>query len=74
MKAKELRERSDQELAELSAQLKKELFHNRMRNATGQLSDTSQLGKAKKTLARINLIVGERARAAARSQSAGSEA
>jgi large subunit ribosomal protein L29 len=73
MKAKELRERSEQELVELSAQLRKELFQNRMKNATGQLTDTSALRKAKKTLARINAIATERGRAAAQ-KSSGSEA
>jgi large subunit ribosomal protein L29 len=74
MKAKELRERSEQELSELRAQLHKELFQNRMKNATGQLSDTSSLKKTKKTLARINAIAGERSRAAAAQKSSGSEA
>jgi large subunit ribosomal protein L29 len=72
MKAKELRERSEQELSELGAQLRKELFQNRMKNATGQLTDTSSLKKAKKTLARINAIAGERKRAA--EKSSGSQA
>lgn len=71
MKAKDLRERTDQELAELEGQLRRELFSNRMKNATGQLADTSQLKKAKRSLARIGLIQSERKRAPA---GAGSEA
>jgi large subunit ribosomal protein L29 len=78
MKAKELRERSEQELKDLGAQLRKELFQNRMKNATGQLGDTSTLKKAKKTLARVNSIASERAAAtkksAAAAKSTGSEA
>jgi large subunit ribosomal protein L29 len=70
MKAKELRERSDQELSELAAQLRKELFQNRMKNATGQLSDTSSLKKTKTTLARIKAIAGERSLSAAAAKSA----
>jgi large subunit ribosomal protein L29 len=70
MKAKELRERSAQELSELDAQLRKELFQGRMKNATGQLTDTSSLNKTKKTLARIKAIAHERSRAAASEKAA----
>jgi large subunit ribosomal protein L29 len=75
MKAKDLRDRNDQELSELDLQLRRELFSNRMKNATGQLTDTSQIKKAKRSLARIGLILGERKRAAqsALSQKTGSE-
>ena len=61
MEAKELRERSEQDLAELQSQLKRDLFGNRMKNFTGQLSDTSLLRKARRDLARIRLILAERA-------------
>jgi large subunit ribosomal protein L29 len=60
MKAKELRERSDQDLGELKAQLERELFGSRMKNHTGQLDDTSLLGKARRDLARIAQIQGQR--------------
>jgi large subunit ribosomal protein L29 len=75
MKAKDLRDRNDQELSELDAQLRRELFSNRMKNATGQLTDTSQIKKATRSLARIGLIRGERKRSAqsAVSQKTGSE-
>jgi large subunit ribosomal protein L29 len=61
MKAKELRERSDQDLVELSRQITRDLFGQRMKNLTGQLDDTSQLRKARRDLARIVLIQSERA-------------
>ena len=64
MKAKELRERSDAELVELSLQLTRDLFGHRMKNQTGQLDDTSQLRKARRDLARIAQVRGEKARAA----------
>jgi large subunit ribosomal protein L29 len=70
MKAKELRDRSDEELKSLSQQLERDLFGIRMKNFTSQLDDTSQLGKTRRDLARIALIRGERSRAA---QKAGSE-
>jgi large subunit ribosomal protein L29 len=60
MKAKELRERSDQELVELSQKLKRDLFGIRMKNSTGQLDDTSLLAKARKDLARIAQIRSKR--------------
>jgi large subunit ribosomal protein L29 len=60
MKAKELRERSDQDLVELSRQIARDLFGQRMKNLTGQLDDTSQLRKGRRDLARIVLIQSER--------------
>jgi len=63
MKAKDLRERTIQDLSELRAQLQKDLFSYRMKNHTGQLEDTSLLNKTKKDLARIELILSERATA-----------
>ncbi len=65
MKAKDLRERTTDDLGELRAQLEKDLFSFRMKNHTGQLEDTSLLMKTRRDLARIQLILGERARAAA---------
>jgi large subunit ribosomal protein L29 len=60
MKAKDLRERSTQDLGELRAQLEKELFSYRMKNHTGQLENTSLLGKTRRDLARIQLILSQR--------------
>jgi large subunit ribosomal protein L29 len=65
MKAKELRDRSDTDLAELSRQITRDLFGQRMKNQTGQLDDTSQLRKARRDLARIAQVRGEKARQAA---------
>jgi large subunit ribosomal protein L29 len=66
MKAKDLRERTTEDLGELRAQLEKDLFSYRMKNHTGQLEDTSLLGKTRRDLARIQLIVSQRATAAAK--------
>jgi large subunit ribosomal protein L29 len=60
MKAKELRERTTEDLAELKDQLKKDLFNFRMKNHVKQLDDTSLLNRTKKDIARIELILGER--------------
>lgn len=61
MKFKELKERSTEDLAQLREMTKKDLFSFRMKNATGQLEDTSLIGKARKDLARIELILQQRA-------------
>jgi large subunit ribosomal protein L29 len=60
MKAKDLRERSTEDLAELKTSMEKDLFSHRMKNATDQLGDTSLLGKARKDIARVELILHER--------------
>jgi len=65
MKAKDLRERTTEDLGELRLQLEKDLFSYRMKNHTGQLEDTSLLGKTRRDLARIKLILREREPAAA---------
>ena len=65
MNAKDLRERSSEDLVELRASLAKELFGQRMKNAVGQLENTSLLGKARKDIARIEQILSERSQAAA---------
>ena len=60
MKAKDLRDRSTQDLVELKGSMQKDLFSFRMKNFTGQLDDTSLLNKTKKDVARIELILHER--------------
>jgi large subunit ribosomal protein L29 len=60
MNAKDLRERSTEDLETLQATLSRDLFSYRMKNHTGQLEDTSLLGKTKRDLARIRLILSER--------------
>ena len=70
MKAKDLRERSTEDLAELKTSMEKDLFSHRMKNATDQLGDTSLLGKARKDIARVELILHERRVAAAPSKGA----
>ena len=67
MKAKDLRERSTEDLAELKATLTKDLFSHKMKNFTGQLDDTSSIGKTRKDIARIELLLSERAAKGAKS-------
>jgi large subunit ribosomal protein L29 len=61
MRAKDLRERTDEDLRSLQDTLGRELFSYRMKNATNQLEDTSVLRKARQDLARTKLILHERA-------------
>jgi len=63
MKAKDLRERTTEDLRELEKTLTHDLFHNRFKNFTNRLDDTSLIRKARRDLARVKMILGERARA-----------
>ena len=67
MKAKDLRERSTEDLAELKATMSKDLFSHKMKNFTGQLDDTSLINKTCKDIARIELLLSERASKGAKS-------
>ena len=57
MKAKDLRERSPEDLRELEKSLAKDTFQNRFKNFTNRLDDTSLLGKTRKDLARVKTIL-----------------
>ena len=70
MKAKDLRERTTEDLVELRAMMKKDLFSYRMRNHTSQLDDTSLLRKSRRDIARIEHILHERAQASEAGQPA----
>jgi len=56
MRAKEIRERSEQELQELESRLTRDLFQLRFRNFTNRLDDTSQVAKLRRDLARVKTI------------------
>ena len=60
MKAKDLRERSTDDLVELRKTMTKDLFSYRMKNFTNQLEDTSLIRKTKRDLARIAQVLRER--------------
>jgi large subunit ribosomal protein L29 len=64
MKTKDLRERSTEDLAQLKATLSKDLFSHKMKNFTGQLDDTSLINKTRKDIARLELLLSERAKGA----------
>lgn len=61
----ELRTKTDEALLDLYEDLKEETYVLRLNLATGELVDTSQFKKTKRTLARVLTVVRERELAAA---------
>jgi len=61
----ELRELSDDELADRLGEVKQDIFTLRFQIATGQAENTSLLGIAKRDVARIHTILRQREIAAA---------
>jgi large subunit ribosomal protein L29 len=57
MKAKDLRERSIEDLRDLEKSLAKDTFQNRFKNFTNRLDDTSLLPKTRRDLARVKTII-----------------
>ena len=60
MKAKELRDMSDEQLGEELLKLRREQFNLRMQSATGQGAKPDQHGKVRKTIARLKTVQRER--------------
>ena len=56
----ELRGKTDEQLLDLYEDLKEELYKMRLSYATGELVDTSEFSKTKKTIARLLTIMRER--------------
>ena len=65
MDAKELREKTPDQLREELANLKKTQFNLRFQAATGQLENASQMRVARRSAARVLTILNEKAAAAA---------
>lgn len=57
MKAKDLRERSGEDLKELEKSLAKDTFTARFKNFTNRLDDTSTINKTKRDLARVKTLL-----------------
>jgi len=73
-KLNEYRGSSEEQLALNLGEMEKNLFHLRFQSATDRLETPSELRKAKKDIARILTIQGERRRAAAKAQQPKKEA
>ena len=62
MKATELRVKSADELQHELAALLKAQFNLRMQKATQQLTNTSQLGKVRRDIARVRTVLAQKGR------------
>jgi large subunit ribosomal protein L29 len=62
MNAKELRELTAEEILKRKKDLKEECFNLRFRHSTGQLDNTARMKLVKKDIARIELVLHEKAR------------
>jgi large subunit ribosomal protein L29 len=60
MKASELRDMTKEELLKKEDELREDIFRMRMKLATGELEDTSKIGKSKKDIARIKTVLKEK--------------
>ena len=63
MRARDLRDLTDDELQHRLADTRQELFNLRFQAATGALENTTRLGQVKREIARLLTIQHERARA-----------
>ena len=59
----ELKNKSQDELAQELVAAKKELFNLRFQNATNQLDNTARIKEVRKNIARIQTVITEKARA-----------
>lgn len=59
MKAKDLRERSVEDLRELEKSLQRDTFTTRLKNFTNRLDDTSTMRKNRRDLARVKTLLVE---------------
>ena len=69
MKPADIRAKTDDELRGELDILGKEVFNLRFQRANGQLENTARVRQARRDIARINTILGERLRAAPRGRS-----
>jgi large subunit ribosomal protein L29 len=60
MDIKELRDCTDERLAELEGTLRRQIFDSRIKNYTNQLDDTASIRRARRDLARVKTILNER--------------
>jgi len=59
MKAKALKELTEEELMERKKELSRELFNLRFQKATAQLGNTAVIPKTRKDLARVMTVIRE---------------
>jgi large subunit ribosomal protein L29 len=59
VEAKQFREMNSDELAQKRRELKEEIFHLRLRRATGQLESSMKLRQTRRDIARLETILRE---------------
>jgi large subunit ribosomal protein L29 len=64
MKASDIRQKTDDELSDEVAKLRKEALNLRFRRASGQLEATARVREVRRDIARIRTVLAERTRAA----------
>ncbi len=65
MSAKELRDKTPDQLRDELTTLKKEAFNLRFQQATGQLENPARLRQVRRDVARVKTVLNEKAAAAA---------
>lgn len=65
MDAKELRDKTPDQLREELTNLKKEAFNLRFQQATGSLENTARMRQVRRSAARVSTVLNEKAQAAA---------
>jgi large subunit ribosomal protein L29 len=65
MKAKDLKDRSVDDLSALEKELQGQFFENRLKNFTNRLDDTSLIRKTKRDIARVKTVLAQKSNAKA---------
>ena len=60
MKAADVKQKSDDELAEQLIELRKESFNLRFQRASGQLENTGRVRQVRRDIARVKTVIKER--------------
>lgn len=69
MRAREVRELTDEEIQGKAQELSEELFRLRLRRGTGQVEDAMRIRKIRRDIARVKTIQSERIRTASKERS-----
>lgn len=65
MKAKDLKDRSVDDLSALEKELQGQFFESRLKNFTNRLDDTSLIRKTKRDIARVKTLLAQKSNAKA---------
>ena len=68
MKAKELRDRTDDALKELEKSLQNDIFQAKFKNFTNRLNDTASIRRNRRDLARVKTLLTQRSESASATQ------